>query len=63
MTLDEICNVIVSISVLNLEFFNLLNDCLNHIKIDFNKLSNLNLVQLLCCGKYYINYSKHSGEF
>jgi len=62
MTLDEICSVIVSISVLNLEFFNLVDDCLNQIKVDFDKLSNMNLVQLLCSGKYYINYSKHSGK-
>lgn len=61
MTLDEICSVIVSISVLNLEFFNLVDDCLNQIKVEFDKLSNINLVQLLCSGKYYINYSKHSG--
>jgi hypothetical protein len=61
MTLDEVCCIVVSISVLNLEFFNLLDDCLSQIRIDFDKLSNTNLVQLLCSGKYYINYSKHSG--
>lgn len=62
MTLDEICSLVVSISVINLEFFNLIDDCLNEVRIRFDKLSNINLVQLLCSGKYFINYSKHSGK-
>ena len=62
MTLDEVCSLILSFSVLNLEYFNLIDDCLNQVKVDFDKLSNGNLIHMLCAGKYYINYSKHSGK-
>ena len=62
MTNDEICSIVISLCHLNLEFFNLLDDCLNQLRKNFEELTTLNLVQLLVAGKYYINYSKHSGK-
>lgn len=62
MTNDEICSIVVSLCHLNLEFFGLLDDSLNQLRKNFETLSTLNLVQLLVSGKYYINYSKHSGK-
>jgi hypothetical protein len=62
MTNDEICSIVISLCHLNLEFFNLLDDCLSQLRKNFDELNALNLVQLLVAGKYYINYSKHSGN-
>lgn len=62
MTNDEICSIVIALCHLNLEFFVLLDDCINQLRKKFDDLNTLNLVQLLVAGKYYINYSKHSGK-
>ena len=61
MTNDQICSIVLSLCHLNLEFY-LLDDCFSQLRKNFDELNASNLVNLLVAGKYYINYSKHSGN-
>jgi hypothetical protein len=61
MNLDEICSMIVSLSALTLEPNKIYSDLGYAIKENISKFNNIQLIQLLSCGKYLFNNKKHSG--
>jgi hypothetical protein len=61
MTLDEICSLLVSFSVLNMPHTILHKDCLLLIEKKLDSLNNQQLVQLISVAKYIKKCKNHSG--
>jgi hypothetical protein len=63
MSFDEICSILVSMSVLKVDHSKILDDAIKQLTPNLHKLNNNNLIQLLSAGKYIFKYKKHSGIF
>jgi hypothetical protein len=61
-TLDELCSLLVCFSVLDMEPNKIYSDLGTSIKNNMSKFDNINLIQLISCGKYLFNSKKHSGK-
>jgi hypothetical protein len=61
MNLDEICSLLVSFSVLDLDPNKIYKDLGVCIKDNIHKFDNIQLIQLISCGKYLFNTKLHSG--
>ena len=62
MTLDELCSLLVCFSVLDMEPNKIYSDLGTSIKNNMPKFDNIQLIQLITCGKYLFNTKKHSGK-
>lgn len=62
MTLDELCSLLVCFSVLDMEPNKIYSDLGTSIKNNMPKFDNIQLIQLISCGKYLFNTKKHSGK-
>jgi hypothetical protein len=62
MTIDEICSLLVSMSVLNLHHTTLHKDCLLLIEKNLDKLDNQQLVQMISIAKYISKFKNHNGN-
>lgn len=62
MNPDELCSMIVSFSVLTLEPNQMYFDICDSIKKNLKNFNNIQLIQILSCGKYLFNDETHSGK-
>jgi hypothetical protein len=62
MTLDELCSLLVSFSVLGMPHTILHKDTLLQVEKNVDSLDNQQLVQLLSVAKYISKYRNHSGK-
>ncbi len=62
MNLGELCSLLVSFSVLNMDHTNLHKDILFVLNKNLDKLTNQQLVQLISVAKYISKFNKHSGK-
>ena len=62
MTLDEVCSLLVCFSILDMEPNKLYSDLGSNVKNNIKKFDNIQLIQLISCGRYLFNSKRHSGN-
>jgi hypothetical protein len=61
MNLGELCSLLVSFSVLNMDHTNIHKDILFDINKNLDNLTNQQLVQLISVGKYLSKFNRYEG--
>lgn len=62
MTVDEVCSLLVSFSVLKVIHTPIHKDAVRVIEKNLDNLTTQHLVQLISVAKYISNYQNHSGK-
>lgn len=62
MNLGELCSLLVSFSVLNMDHTNIHKDIMTVINKNLENLTNQQLVQLMSVAKYISKFSRYEGN-